>query len=276
MHENPAAAPPEPARFERLLNFRDYGGHSVRGGGRVRRGRLYRSAHPAEASPADLSTLRAIGLSAVVDLRGKSEREQRPSPWRTDFPARVFVVEEETGGLLGRLLVDAAAKPGDFDAARLMRQGYAMMPFRRRLKHALRNYFEALATADGAVLVHCTAGKDRTGLAAALLLSLLDVERGQIIADFMLTDAVAANAQIALHAVRTAYGGELTQAQAQELAGVRPEYIEAALDAVLERHGSIAGYLRCALDIPDEWLDIICSKLIDGTGTPASPMQTSA
>jgi protein-tyrosine phosphatase len=253
------------ARFERLPNFRDYGGYPARGGGRVRRGALYRSAHPAEASPGDLSILRGIGLAAVVDLRGKSEREQRPSPWIAGFPARVFVVEEETGGLLGRLLVDARSGPGKPDAVWLMRQGYATMPFRWRLKRALRNYFEALATSDGPVLVHCTAGKDRTGLAAALLLSLLDVEREHIVADFMLTEAVAANAAIALHAVRTAYGGELTEDMARELASVRPQYIEAALDAVLERHGSMVGYLRDALYVPNEWLDLIRGKLIDET-----------
>jgi protein tyrosine/serine phosphatase len=256
----------EPVRIDRLPNFRDYGGYPVRGGGRVRGRVLYRSAHPAEASPGDLSTLRAIGLAAVVDLRGKSEREQRPSPWTAGFPARVFVVEEETGGLLGRLLLDAASRGGELDAAGLMRQGYAMMPFRWRLKRALRNHFEALATADGAVLVHCAAGKDRTGLAAALLLSLLDVEREHIVADFMLTEAVAANAQIALHVVRTTFGGELTEPMARELSGVRPQYIEAALDAVLERHGSIAAYLRDALDVPDEWLAAIRGKLIDETG----------
>lgn len=256
------------ARFERLPNFRDYGGYPARGGGRVRGGTLYRSAHPAEASPGDLSILRGIGLAAVVDLRGKSEREQRPSPWTAGFPARVFVVEEETGGLLGRLLVDARSSPGKLDAVCLMRQGYATMPFRWRLKRALRNYFEALATSDGPVLVHCTAGKDRTGLAAALLLSLLDVEREHIVADFMLTAAVAANAAMALHVVRTMYGGELTEDLARELASVRPQYIEAALDAVLERHGSTVGYLCDALDVPNEWLDVIRSKLIDKTGDP--------
>jgi protein tyrosine/serine phosphatase len=266
MPDEPEPAVLEPVRFDRLGNFRDYGGYPVRGGGRVRRGVLYRSAHPAEASPGDLSILQAIGLEAVVDLRGRSEREQWPSPWTAGFPARVFVIEEETGGLLGHLLLDATSTPGELDAAGWMRQSYAMMPFRWRLKRALRNHFEALAGADGAVLVHCAAGKDRTGLAAALLLSLLEVEREHIVADFMLTETVAANVQLALQAVRTTHGRELTEHQARELAGVRPQYIEAALDAVLERHGSIAAYLRDALDVPNEWLDVIRSKLIDETG----------
>jgi protein-tyrosine phosphatase len=249
-------------RFERLHNFRDYGGWPVRGGGRVHSHRLYRSAHPAEASAGDLSILREIGLAAVVDLRGKSERERWPSPWTADFPGRVFVVEEETGGLLGSLLKEARSRPGGPDAVELMRQGYALMPFRWRLKRVLRNYFEALATCDGPVLVHCVAGKDRTGLAVALLLALLEVERQHIVADFMLTNAVAANTEVALQAVRTTFGGELAEDQAQELARVRPQYIEAALDAVLERHGSIAAYLRDALDIPGEWLDVIRTELV--------------
>ena len=148
------------------------------------------------------------------------------------------------------------------DAVGLMRQGYALMPFRWRLKRVLRNYFEALATCEGPVLVHCLAGKDRTGLAVALLLALLEVEREHIVADFMLTNAVAANTEVALQAVRTTFGGELAEDQARELARVRPQYIGAALDAVMERHGSIAAYLREALDIPNEWLDVIRTELV--------------
>jgi protein tyrosine/serine phosphatase len=248
-----------------LLNFRDYGGYPVPGVGCVRRKTLFRSAHPAELSGADLSMLQTLGLAAVVDLRGRSERELRPSPWTPEFPARVFEVDEETGGLLGRLMLEAKSKPGKFDAVELMRLGYAAMPFRRRLKGALRNYFEALATCDGAVLVHCTAGKDRTGLAAALLLALLGVERQHIAADFMLTDAAPAVVAIALQAVRTAYAGELAEQQAQELARVRSIYIDAALDAVLERHGSIAAYLQRVLEVPDEWIDAIRGRLIEPT-----------
>src|SRR6202012_5948315 len=92
-----------------------------------------------------------------------------PCPRPVGFSARVFYVSEETGGLMAPHIEAARGVGEGFDAVRIMSQTYASMPFRQRLKSVLAAYFEALEVSEGATLVHCAAGKDRTGLAVALL-----------------------------------------------------------------------------------------------------------
>ena len=143
-----------------------------------------------------------------------------------------------------------------------MRRGYATMPFRWRLRGVLRNVFEALATMDGPVLIHCMAGKDRTGLAVALVLLTLGAHRDDIVADYLRTDDIGAQPHEAnaLGASPIAFGDDLSEAQRGELASVRAEYIEAALAAVIERHGSAADYLRDVLELPPQWVETIRRK----------------
>ncbi len=262
------SAPSEPRRvwaFEGIHNFRDYGGYAVAGGGRLRGGLLYRSAHHGNATPADLAQLDALGLRAVVDLRGRSEREKMPCRRASGFSAQLYEVPEETGGLLGPLIEQARARPGGLDASWLMREGYATMPFRWRMKGILRNHFDALAAHGGPVLVHCMAGKDRTGLAVALLQDAMGVHRDDVMADFLLTNE-AGNADLkgdGPNSIRVTFGGELTDEQVRELSAVRPEYLDAAMNAVRERHGGTAQYLRDALSIPEEWITAIRLRLIE-------------
>lgn len=252
-------------RYDQVWNFRDCGGYRLQGGGYLRAGRLYRSAHHAHASDADIERIGKVGIAAIVDLRGANERAALPSRRPPDCSARIYEVEEETGGLLGPLVAEARARPGGFDAVWLMREGYATMPFRRRMRGILRNYFDALAHVDGPVLVHCMAGKDRTGLAVALLHSLLGLHPDDVMDDFLLTNR-AGNPDLKGprgSSIRVTFGQDLTDEQVAALASVRPEYLEAALGAVNERHGSTTAFLTQALDIPPAWLDAIRERLVE-------------
>lgn len=253
-------------RFQAIRNFRDYGGYALPGGGRLRRGALFRSAGQHEATPEDLDALARLGLVAIIDLRGAAERERHPCRRPVGFSAAVHAVEERTDGLLGPLLAEAQAQPGELDTRKLMREGYAAMPFRWRMKGVLRLYFSALARSDGPSPVHCHAGKDRTGLAVALLHSALGVHRDDVVADYLLTNIAAdIDARFATEApfVRAVFGESLNDAQLRDLVGVRPEYIEAALDAIEARHGAVRPYLADHLGVPDADLERIAQQLAE-------------
>jgi len=251
--------------FRGIANFRDYGGYRT-ADGRLRRSMLFRSAQHRDATADDLAGVAALRLSGIVDLRGADERAAAPCRRPPGFGARLFVVEERTGGLLGPHLADAHARPGGFDARWLMRTGYATMPFRRRLRNALRNYFEALELCDGATLVHCAAGKDRTGLAVALLHTALGVHRDDMLADYLLTNAARrldVGFAASFEGTRRLFGEHIEDAQIKALMTAEPEYLAAALDSIDGRYGNVVRYLEAHLDISRRRLARIAQRLTE-------------
>lgn len=251
--------------LEGIHNFRDYGDYAVAGGGRLRRGILYRSGQHREATPEDLQAVHSIGLASVIDLRGGSERAAAPCPRPKGFDAQIFHVTEETGGLLAPHLVAAREAAQGMDARYVMQQGYATMPFRWRMQGVLARYFEALDTVEGPSLVHCMAGKDRTGLAVALLHLTLGVHEDDVIADYLLTNTAGdLEARVAAGArqVRESFGAAMTDEDVRMVMMVQPDYLQAAIDAIIEKHGSIAAYLRDHLSIEEARVERIAARLI--------------
>jgi protein-tyrosine phosphatase len=142
---------------------------------------------------------------------------------------------------------------------------YRSMPFRPKLIAIFRLYFEVLAERDGASLLHCLAGKDRTGLAAGLLHHLLGVHPDDLMADYLLTNTagnierrIAAGA----HAVRSNFGRSMEVDAVRTLMSVHPEFLETAFAAIRERHGDIEAYARDVLNLTPERLAKIEGRLL--------------
>ena len=249
--------------FEAVHNFRDYGGYAA-DGGRLRTGRLYRSGQHWGATPADLERVADLKLRTVVDLRGPGERDAAPCPRPGGFTAEVIFVEEDTTGLAPH--VEAAGDGPSVEAARAgMLRGYASMPFRVRLIPIMARYFEALARTDGASLVHCMAGKDRTGLSVALLHRALGVHRDDLMADYLLTRTagdIAARVAAGARQVRAGGGRPISDEAIAVLMGVEPEYLDAAFAAIDERHGGVDAYLSQVLDVTAERREAIRARVI--------------
>lgn len=250
--------------FSGIHNFRDYGDYPVSGGIRVVAGRLYRSAQHRDATPEDLVKVGALGLAIVVDLRGAREREAAPCPRPEGFGARVIFTDEETAGLAPHLQAARDADgPEGIRAA--MCQGYAVMPFRPFLVSVMRDYFAVMATGDGPTLIHCAAGKDRTGLAVALLHVLLGVHRDDVMADYLLTNVaghVEARIEAGASVIRSQYGATLSDAAIRALMMVEPIYLDAAFAGIVERHGGVEAYLRDELAVDTERRDMIRARLL--------------
>lgn len=236
--------------LEGVHNFRDYGGYASSHGGRVRPGVLWRSAQHALASDSDLAKIDSLGLATVIDLRGGSEREANPCRRGPGFKAQVFTHPGETAGLAPHM--EAASKALNAQSAKAALLGYyRLMPYRENLRPMLRRYFAELAGEGAPSLVHCVAGKDRTGFAVAMLHHVLGVARDEILEDYLLTN-VAGNieARIADGAehIRARYGAT-DDATVRVLMGVDADFIAASFAAIDAQHGTVDAYLDEVLGV---------------------------
>ncbi|NEX93717.1 tyrosine-protein phosphatase [Caulobacter sp. 17J65-9] len=241
--------------FEAVENFRDYGDYATAAGRRLVQRRLLRSGHHARASDADLAAFSALGVDVVVDLRRASERAAQPSRRPQGFAGRVI---ESRDADLGEAPHIAFLRSTDLtpDSVRgFMTETYRNMPFDARHVDLFTRYFAALAETEGAVLIHCAAGKDRTGLLAALTHHLAGVGEADALEDYLLTNTAVnleARAPEVAAVIERNFGRRPSDAATRAFLGVEAEYLAAAFAAVRERHGSLDAYLRDVLGVGPE------------------------
>lgn len=238
-------------------NFRDCGGYVVGGGGRLRRGVLWRSGQHHGATDADLDAIAAVGLVGVFDLRTSKERNLHPCRRPQGFAAQVFFSEDPVRAATPQTAAPhiAAARTTRQRTAASTRAGlvknYSQICFRPELQAMTRRYLGHVAQGEGPSLVNCMAGKDRTGIAVAMLHLAVGVHRDDVMEDYLLTNTAGdPEARIAAGAETIrAITGQLDEAVLRVLMGVEAEYLDTALAAVTERHGSVDGYLEQALGV---------------------------
>ena len=236
--------------LEAVHNFRDYGDYPVTGGGRLRSGMLYRSAQHAGASGGDLETISSLALATAIDFRGSGERMRHPCPRAPGFTTDIVTYDGETAGMPPHLQAELAGMDGA-GVRRATAAIYRDLPMRVGLLEMLRRYFQALASRDGPSLVHCVAGKDRTGIAVALFHTVMGVHDDDILEDYLLTNTAGdPEARIAAAAVsvRKRYGAMNDEAL-RAIMGVAPEYLENAFDAIAKTYGSRDRFLEIRLGV---------------------------
>ncbi|MFA7604313.1 MAG: tyrosine-protein phosphatase [Novosphingobium sp.] len=249
--------------LEGVCNFRDYGDYAVAGGGRVRRGVLWRSGQHVAASDADLAAIAKLGLATVTDLRGDSERALNPCRRHASFSAQVLTCDGETAALASH--IDAARDVvSEADARGAMCRLYAEMPYRPNLVAVLRRHFAALADGEGPSLIHCFAGKDRTGVSVALTHHVLGVHPDDALADYLLTSTAMEGRQFRGNAGADASRyARLSEAASRALGGVSAEFLAAGFAAMRESHGSVDAYLADVLGVDATARERICAALIE-------------
>ena len=242
--------------FEKLNNTRDLGGIRISDGRRIRSGRLFRSGHLYAASAKDLAVLKEQ-VGSVVDFRSISERTEKPDPdfGQTDLHLPIFDV---TAASVER---DEASKEASFHtvardpqgAAEYMmrtyrsfiRDGFARAQYARFLRFLMKPH-------EKAVLWHCTAGKDRAGFAAILVLELLGADRETIRADYLATDEYLADeCRFLVSFLGEKFGGltpEIEQALGL-LFGAKDAFFDAVYDTIGSDYGDIDRFLSEGLGI---------------------------
>lgn len=250
--------------FDALDNFRDYGGYGTAAGARLRVERLYRSAHHAGLSDADVERLAVIDFGTVVDLRRPVERRRQPSRRPEGFSGVVLESDLDEAGEAPHITFLKTADLTPDSGRRFMTETYRQLPFAPAHLDLFARYFRALADSDRPVLIHCAAGKDRTGLLAALTHHLLGVGHDDLMADYLLTNtAVDLDGQAGFVAERlkTLTGRTASHAAVVAFLGVEPAFLEAALAEIKARHGSVDRYLSDALGVDTALRDRIGERL---------------
>ena len=248
---------------EGIHNFRDYGGYPTQGGGRVVTGLLYRSGQHVEASEADLATFADLGIRTVVDLRGNGERERHPCRRPDLWDGEVVFYDGETSS---RPPHEPEAK---FDltaesARERMLGVYTRMPQNAAMQAIFGQYLHALASREGASLVHCFAGKDRTGIAAALLHHILGVSRVDMLAEFLRTNDAPTYDILERQSLPgiEARLGPLPRDAVAELMEVREAYLDRFMEVVDAEWGSLDSFLGQAIGVDDRLRDALSERFV--------------
>ena len=232
--------------------FRDLGGTPLTNGRRLSVGRLFRSDMIVAPDADDLAALDACDIGLVVDLRSATEIRNSPNEFWIERGIEVLGFNVGTdvrakGAFWERLREDAS--PSAVHA--LMLSVYRSIPL--AVAPALRVTIERLAAGCPAVLLNCAAGKDRTGVAVALLLHALGATKDSIMADYLATADRVTNE--ALARTRTVFAGiagkPIAEASVDMLSGVRPEFLEASYSALDRRFGGIDAFLAEHVGLDD-------------------------
>lgn len=253
-------------------NARDLGGLPAADGRRVRAGRLIRTAALGRLTDEDLPVLGKLAPACVVDLRHASEQEVAPADRLVGEPRVVHlpvydpahpVFTYVSAVLLGHDLdaYDELAQEGTPAAmAAIYRWFVTGEPARDGFGAAVRLAAEAQ---NLPLLFHCSAGKDRTGWLAVILLTALGVDEATIRADYLRHNELTVSLREVLLTAMTRRQPQLDPAAARPVLEVRPEYLDAAYAEVRRVHGSFGAYLRDGLGVTDEMVEALRDNLLD-------------
>jgi len=246
-------------------NFRDLGGYPAMDGMSVRWGRLYRSGAMHELTAADYHYLSGLDIAVICDFRANQERIDEPTDWQAGAVDMMNWDYEMDMSSLG------AAFGGDMSperSAAAMTAFYRQMPVAYGDRYA--QMFQRIAAGDLPMTFHCSAGKDRTGLAAALILSALGVPRDVILDDYAMSDDLV-DYMADLREAReqadpdspNAFWAQLPEAVIAPFMASDPAYLAAALDQIEADHGSVEAYLQDELGVTDAALAAMRSSLLE-------------
>ena len=231
-----------------FINFRAVRPMTTSGGGRLRPNHLFRSGSFERIGPEGLAHLRSMGIARVFDLRAAAEITSHPAP----FPASEGLAVTAPGHSVR--LGDLTTVLGN-EAMRAADVGEAMIAVYRDLARHFPPIFAAairFAAAPGALVVNCTAGKDRTGATVALILSALGVHRDDILSDYLETNA-ARDVLVAMLTTRRGgidYG-RLSPDRLAPLHAADAAYLEAFFATIDAEFGGVDTYLVQALQLDD-------------------------
>jgi protein-tyrosine phosphatase len=230
-------------------NVREIGGYATASGGRTRLGKLYRADSLHRLSADEQAALRARGIRTIIDLRREDEVEHAPNvfaaaPDMTYRHISLFVTRPSVG-----------VQQGAFPLALTEIYRYILETSQTPMHLVMSD----ILASEGAVLFHCTAGKDRTGIVAALLLDLAGVDRENIIHDYALTEPYIEPLMAELRANRPAM---MPLEMYDKLLEAKPDFMRETLAHLDTTYGGSAGYLR-ALGWRDEDVEKLRNAIVE-------------
>lgn len=257
-HDHAAVSESRFVVLEGGRNFRDVGGYATADGHVVKPGTMYRSGSLGRITPAALERLKSLHVATIVDLRSSPERAHDTADLSGAFGAGYWVRD------YGLPAAGGAAMPALDTLTRasveaMMTGVYRELPFQQA--PAYRELFARLATAKGPLVVNCTAGKDRTGVATALVLTALGVPYDTVRKDFLLSNG--APGMETLQAEIASTMAKIPEDARVPLLGVEGPYLDAAFATMRERYGSVEGYMQAELGVGPDQIAALRKRMLD-------------
>jgi protein-tyrosine phosphatase len=237
-------SPKRQIKLEGGSNFRDLGGYPVNGNKQVKWGHIYRSADVSKLTDNDLKTLSDLHLVTVCDLRGPDELKTNPDK----LPAGIQYINLPAGSESTKVNMNYGA----------MNHDSMMLSFYAKTDHLKAKYqpmFEQLLALpnDKSLMFHCTAGKDRTGMGAALVLSALGVDRKYIVADYAATNVFWKDAREKMLAGMAQRG--MDSSALKPMLAADPKYLEYFLNTIDSHYGSMDNFLKVEMELDTEKIE---------------------
>jgi protein-tyrosine phosphatase len=223
--------------LEGASNFRDLGGYHTRDGRIVRWRQIFRSNHLGHLTEADIEVLRGLGVRSAFDFRGTEERVAAMCGI-AGIAVHSLPIEPTVVAALRARRADGAALSSE-DALEVMRDSYRN--YVRHNTHSYRTLFAHLLEDRAPLVIHCTAGKDRTGFACALILHALGVPDDVIAEDYLLTNRFYRRDPTA--------SSDLPEDVRQALASVEASFLGAAFEAIGAEYGDLENYFSDGLGV---------------------------
>lgn len=237
--------------IEHGFNFRDLGGYHTTTGLTIKPHRLIRAGKLNRLTPSDQDLLNDYGVRLDIDFRSAEEFEAEPDRVPSQAEYRSLPVFETDQTQVSRSWKE---QQQDFANGRLagfhhMEQTYQRMVATDTARQAYHDFFAALlAQSDGGVLFHCTAGKDRTGLAAVFLLNALGVDQATIRQDYLATnDYLAPVVEHVVAQAKAAGANDNLQTGLRDIWLAKDAYLDRALQTVASEYGTMAEFLTAGL-----------------------------
>lgn len=246
-------------KLQGAINFRDLGGYAAADGRHVRWDRIFRSADISKLTDSDMTVLKDKHIGSVVDLRGTQESQKAPDRLNPGMDY-ILCPAGSDNALTDWMKAMASIKTAAAGDS-MMKSFYTRTEF---LADRYKPFFARLLALpdDKALLFHCTAGKDRTGIGAALLLYSLGVPYETIVNDYTATNYY-----------RSAENEKMVQALSQSMhipepvakgmMGAKREYIEANFEAIRQQYGSIDNFLRGPVGLDDAKIKALKDKFLE-------------
>ena len=248
----------EEIRLSSVHNFRDVAGpgYALRPSGSMTRGVVFRST-ALSVGEEDLGVLERLGVTAVVDLRTGAEIERQPDV----VPAGAeYVPIDVLGGHTSAATLTTTGLVGVEEARREMAETYERFVLGDHERGAFGRAMSVLAESSGPAIVHCTAGKDRTGWVSALLQLLVGVREEDVVADYLLTREMSADFVAAIRAHVQSQMPEQLEA-VEVLIGVEEANLRRSLDALAREFGDARRYLVEGAGVDAEVVDELTARL---------------
>jgi protein-tyrosine phosphatase len=252
--------------FERMHNFRDLGGYRNDEGRSLKWGQLYRSDKISGLAAQDQHYLERLGLRRIVDFRSPEEREAAPHSLHPEseiaiHPMPISVEAAEVDKMLASLQRESTT-PAEMENYLL--NAYQEMV--ERFTPVYRSWMAGLLDpANYPQVFHCSAGKDRTGFAAAVLLRALGVHPDTIMEDYLATNHFTAERIDNLSsAIRSNSAFPVKEAVVRALFSVQPRYLDTAFATISKEYGDFERYLERGLELSSAKRDILRELLLEG------------